>query len=193
MNCFLIFHSLWLASFKGWALLDYGLSLFSPLFAPFVNLLPFLPCYSVIPTVVLFDLCLLGLFWACYILFFHLIIVTQHCHWVCIHATWVFLTYSIAYKLPWPISSSLGILGPLFFLGHPWPIPTLHSHGLLLTFLGFLVPIIISFTFGVHGLSINPLLTYFITLSLPQPILTFILLMGLLLFSLGSFKPTCFL
>ena len=178
MNYFLIFHSLWLASFKGWALLDYGLSLFSLLFAPSVNLQPFLPCYFVIPDVVLFDPCLLGLFWVCCILFFHLIIVTLHCHWVCIHATWVSLTLSITYRLPWPISSSLGILGPLFFLWHLWPIPTPHSHKLLLTLLGFPVPITISFTFGVHGLSINPLLTFFITLSLPQPILAFILQIG---------------
>ena len=126
-------------------------------------------------------------------LFFHLTIVTQHCYWVCIHATCVSSTHSIAYGLPRPISSSLGILGPLSFLGHPWLIPTLHSHGLLLTLLGFPCLITISFTFGVHGLSINPLLTYFITLGLPWPILAFILPMGLLLLSLDSFRPTCFL
>ena len=119
-------------------------------------------------------------------LFFHLITMTQHCHWVRIHATWAFLTHSLTYELPWPISSSLSILSPLSFLGHPWAIPTLHSHRLLLTLLGFFGPITISFTFGVHGLSINPLLTYFITLGLPWPILAFILPMGLLLLSLGS-------
>ena len=120
-------------------------------------------------------------------LFFHLITVTQHCHWVCIHATRVSLTHSITYELSWPISSSLGILGPLSFLGHPWPIPTLHSHGLLLTLLSFPGPITISFR--VHGLSISLLLTYFITLGLPRPIFTFILAMGLLLLSLGSLGP----
>ena len=44
-----------------------------------------------------------------------------------------------------------------------------------------------------HGLSINPLLTYFITLGLPRSILAFILTMGLLLLSLGYFRPACFL
>ena len=39
-----------------------GFFLFSPLFAPSVNLLAFLPCHSVISAVVLFDSCLLGLF-----------------------------------------------------------------------------------------------------------------------------------
>ena len=57
-----------------------GFSLFSPLFAPSINLQPFMPCYSVIPAVVLFDSCLLGLFWACCVLFFHLITMTQHYH-----------------------------------------------------------------------------------------------------------------
>ena len=39
-----------------------GFSPFSPFFASFVVLLPFLPYYSTIPVVVLFDSCLLGLF-----------------------------------------------------------------------------------------------------------------------------------
>ena len=46
-----------------------GFPLFSPFFASFVILLPFLPCHSAIPTVVLFNPCLLGLFWA-YCMFF---------------------------------------------------------------------------------------------------------------------------
>ena len=107
-----------------------GFSLFSPLFAFSVNLLAFLSCHFVILAVVLFDPCLLGLFWAYYMLFFHLITVTQHCQLVCIHATWVSSTHSIAYGLPRPISSSLSILGPFPFLRHPRPIPTLHSHEL---------------------------------------------------------------
>ena len=41
----------------------------------------------------------------------------------------------------------LGILDPLYSFGHPWPIPFLHYHGLLLCLLGFPDPIIISFTF----------------------------------------------
>ena len=57
----------------------------------------------------------------------------QHCHWVCIHATWASLTHSVAYRLPRSISSSLSILGSFSFIGHSWPIPILHSHGFLLT------------------------------------------------------------
>ena len=105
---------------------------------------------------------------------------------------WAFLTHSIACGLPWPISSSLGILGPFSFLGHPWPIPILNSHELLLILLGFPGPITISFTFGVHGLFINPLLTYFITSGLFWLIIIFLLPMVLLLHSLGSFRPICF-
>ena len=67
-----------------------------------------------------------------------------------------FLTHSITYGLPWPISSFLGIIGPFPFLGHPQPILILHSHELLLNLLGFPSPITISFTFRVHGLSITP-------------------------------------
>ena len=84
-----------------------------------------------------------------------------------------FLTHSIVYRLP-------------------WPIPILRFHELLLTLLDFPCSIIISFTFGIHELSINPLLTYFITSGLLRPILAFILPMGLLLLSLDSFRPACF-
>ena len=110
---------------------------------------------------------------------------------------------------------TLGFLDPLhclwaplshfFLLGNPWSICfpwaslahflILHSHGLLLTLLGFSGPTTLSFIIGTHGFSINPLLFYFITLGLLWPILTFlyhIMPMGLLLFSLGSFRPTCF-
>ena len=109
---------------------------------------------------------------------------------------WAFLTHYIAYGLLCPIS---------FLFGHPWPICfpwasmahflILHSHGLLLTLLGFPNPITLSFILGAHGLSINLLLFYFITLSLLWPILTFlhhIMPMSLLLLSLGSFRSICF-
>ena len=88
---------------------------------------------------------------------------------------WAFLTHYIACGLLCPIS---------FLFGHPWPICfpwasmahflILHSHGLLLTLLGFPNPITLSFILGAHGLSINLLLFYFITLSLLWPILTFL-------------------
>ena len=109
---------------------------------------------------------------------------------------WAFSTHYIACGLLCPIS---------FLFGHPWPICfpwasmahflILHSHGLLLTLLGFPNPITLSFILGAHGLSINLLLFYFITLSLLWPILTFlhhIMPMSLLLLSLGSFRPICF-
>ena len=54
---------------------------------------------------------------------------------------------------------SLGCPGPVCF---PWAsltlFLTLHFHGLLLNFLGFLDPITLSLILGVHGLAINPLL-----------------------------------
>ena len=92
-----------------------------------------------------------------------------------------------------------------FLLGYPWPICfpwvssahflIIHSHELLLTLLGFSGPITISFILGAHELSINPLLSYFITSNLLWLILTFlhhIMPMGLLFLSLGSFRPICF-
>ena len=106
-----------------------------------------------------------------------------------------FLTHYIVYGLPWPISSSLGIFGLFPFLVLPRPIRILHSHGPLLTLLGFPGPIILSFILRAHGLPINPLLSYFITSGLLWPILTFlhhIMPMGLLFLFLGSFSPACF-
>ena len=150
-----------------------GFSLFNPLFASFVDLLAFLPCHSVIPAVVSFGSCLLGLFQACCMLSFYLVIGAQYYYWVCIlttsgfpnpfHCSWASLAHFFF----------LGILSPFPFLGHPRPILILHPHGLLLILLSFPSPIIISFTFEVNGLSINPLLTYFITLALLWPILAF--------------------
>ena len=54
-------------SLPSWAgpCLIVGFSFSNPFFAPFVGLLALLPRHSVIPTVLLFNLCLLGLFWAC--------------------------------------------------------------------------------------------------------------------------------
>ena len=71
----------------------------------------------------------------------------------------------------------------------------LHSHGFLLTLLDFLNSITLSFILRAHGLSINPLLSYFITSGLLCPILTFlhhIMSIDLLLLFLGSFRPICF-
>ena len=116
---------------------------------------------------------------------------------------WAFLTLYIACGLIWPNSFSLGILSLFAVLGYPWPscFPWASSahflilHWLLLTLLGFLDLIVISFILGAYGLSINPLLSYFITSGLLWPILTFlhhIMPTGLLLLSLGSFRLICF-
>ena len=143
-------------SLPSWAgpCLIMSFSLFSPFFTLFVGLLALLPCHSIIPVVVLLDSCLLGFFWAYCMLFFYLILVAQYYHWASIHAISGFLDPFYCLRA----SSFLGILGPFPFLKHPWPILILHSHGPLLSLLGFLGPITISFTFGVHGLPINFLL-----------------------------------
>ena len=57
-----------------------GFPLFSPLFAPFVTLLPFLSCRSAIYAVVLFDPCLLGFFWASCMFFFEQVTMPQYGH-----------------------------------------------------------------------------------------------------------------
>ena len=53
----------------------------------------------------------------------------------------------------------LGHPWPIYFLGHPRPFLILRSHRFLLTSLGFLSPITLSFILGAHGLSINLLLS----------------------------------
>ena len=95
-----------------------GFSFSNPFFAPFGGLLALLPCHSVIPAVLLFDPCLLGLFWANCMLSLCLIPVAQYYHWASIHAI-------------------LGFLGPFHPFGHPRPIPILYSYGHLLSLLGF--------------------------------------------------------
>ena len=57
-----------------------GFPLFSPLFAPSITLLPFLSCCSAIYAVVLFDLCLLGFFWASCMFFFEQVTMPQYGH-----------------------------------------------------------------------------------------------------------------
>ena len=196
-NVFWFFTLYWLAPFRGWALLDCGFfPLFSPFFAHFVILLSSLPYHSAILAVMLFNSCLLGLFLACCVFFTQLVKITQHDHWIYIHATLGFLD---------PLHFLWAPLAHIFLLGHPWPICfpwassahflILHSYGLLLTLLGFFGPITLSFILGAHELSINPLLSYFITSGLLWPILTFlhhIMPIGLLLLSLGSSRPICF-
>ena len=106
---------------------------------------------------------------------------------------WSFGLYSCYFGLSWPITLLVGSFGPFLY---PWAslkhFLILHSHGFLLTLLGFPNPIVLSFILGARGLSINPLLFYFITSGLLWLILTFlhhIMLMSLLLLSLGSSRP----
>ena len=125
-----------------------------------------------------------------------LLSMTQYGHWIYTHATLGFL--NLLHCLWAPLSN-------FFLLEHPWPICfpwvslahflTLHSHGLLLSLFDFPGLITLFFILGAHGLSTNPLLSYFITSGLLWPILTFLHLimpMGLLILSLGSFWPICF-
>ena len=169
-----------------------GFSPFSPFFALSIVLFSFLPYHSIIPVIVLFDSCLLGLLGLLPIL----LSMTQYGHWIYTHATLGFLN---------SLHCSWAPLSHFFLLKHPWPICfpwpslalflTLHSHGLLLTLLGFPGLITLFFILGAYRLSTNPLLFGFITLDLLWPILTFLHLimpMGLQLLSLGSFKPICF-
>ena len=91
----------------------------SQFFASSVILLLFLPYYSAIPAMVLFDPCLLGLFWACYLFF------SQWLGMVIgfvLMLLWAFLTHYIACELLCLISFFLGIFGPFAFLGHLWNI-----------------------------------------------------------------------
>ena len=122
--------------------------------------------------------------------------MTQYGHSIYTHATLGFLN---------PLHCLRAPLSHFFLLEHSWPICfpwaslahflILYSHELLLTLLGFPSLITLSLILGAHGLSVNPLLSYFITLGLPWPILAFlhhIMPMGLLFPSLGSSKPICF-
>ena len=97
----------------------------------FVGRPMFLPRHSIAPAMLPLDLCLLGLFWACHVLFSYSIHIVQCFCLVNPHTI-------------------LGFLDPLYSFGHLWPILFLHSHGLLLRFLGFLGLITISFTFGIY-------------------------------------------
>ena len=104
-----------------------------------------------------------------------------------------------------PLHCLWALLSHFFLLEHPWPICfpwvfsahflSLHTHRLLLTLLGFPDPITLFFILRAHGFSINPLLSYLITLGLLRPILTFlhhIMPMSLLSLSGGSFRPVYF-
>ena len=109
--------------------LGMGLSSFNPAFTLFVGRLTPLPHCPVISDMLSFDLCLLGLSWA-YCIFFLLLSSSS--------PVLLLGLYSCYFGLPWPVSSLWGSLGPFYSFRHPWPVSILHSHGLLLSILGFL-------------------------------------------------------
>ena len=110
--------------------LGMGLSFFNPTLTLFMVRLTLLLCHLVVFVMLLFDLCLLGLIWACCTLSFCSVIVAQYYRWACTHAV-------------------LGFLGPFYSFGHPRPILfprtslahfILHPHRLLLSLSGFFSP-----------------------------------------------------
>ena len=129
--------SLYLAFSLGQVLLGMGLSFFNPALVFFVGRLTPLPYRPVVSAMLSFKLCLLGLFQAYCTHSFCLVPVAQYYYWSCTDTILGFLSpfhpfvVSLAYFIP------LGILGPFHFLEHPQPIPIPHSHGLLLSLLGF--------------------------------------------------------
>ena len=167
--------------------LGMGLSFFNPTFTLFVGRLTFLPYHLVVSAMLLFDLCLLGLLWACCTLSFCSVPVGQYYRWACTHAV-------------------LGFLGPFYSFGHPRPVSfprasPAHSnlsfpwafvksfglsqpklpYPLLSGFIGFPTnPICLVSSFGL----LRPIFAYFPFLIMP---------MGLLLLFSGSFGPACFL
>ena len=125
-----------------------GFSSFSLLFCSFLqSCYHFLPYHFAIPVVMLFDLSLLGLFGP---------------------ATYSSLNDSV-WSLGFLLHCLRALVSHLFPLGHPWLIcfPWAFSaiflilcfHRLLLTYLGFLGPITLSFILGLYVLSISPLLS----------------------------------
>ena len=135
---------LWLAPLRGQALLDGGLCLSS---AHLFSCYYLLPYHSIIPVEKLFASILPSLFGPA--------------------------VYSSPNGPLQPLVLLLHhwrvLVSHLFSLGRPWPICfpwtsstlfiTLHSHGLLLSSLGFPGPITLSLILEVHGLIINPLLS----------------------------------
>ena len=89
-----------------------------PLFSQFfvLSIILLLSYHSAIPAMVLFDLCLLCLFWACCKFFSQLLTMTQYGHWIYTHATLGFLD---------PLHCLWAPLAHFFLLGHLWPISCL--------------------------------------------------------------------
>ena len=189
-----------LSFFMSYFLLELGLAWLwafpSPFHTLFAMELTLLPCHSVIPAMLLFDSCLLGLFWACCMFSLRLIPVAQYYHWARIQVVLGFLVQFHRFWASLAHFILLGILNPFHFLGHPRPIPILHSHELFLSLLGFSDPNChILYFWGLWAFPPTPYLIHYFGLLWPilACFLFLIMPMGLLLFSLGFFGPACFL
>ena len=172
VDCFSICHSLWLASFGGWALLDHGPSFPQPILYSLRGLVSIssIPlCYSCCNVV---WLNLGGPLWTCCLF---------PSHWLSVF-TRPFLTLFAGSWVPFPSWAFLAHMLSLDFLG---PFLILLSHGPLLTLLGFLGPITLYLILGADGSSISPLLSLLTLLwACCSPFsLFYILLMGLFLLS----------
>ena len=89
-----------------------GFSFSNPFFAPFVSLLTLLPCHFITLAMLLYDQCLLGLFWTYCMLSLYLIPMAQYYHWASIHAILGFLGLFHRFQASLAHFISLGILGP---------------------------------------------------------------------------------
>ena len=169
----------------------------NPSITLFTMELTLLPRHSIIFVMLLFNLYLPGFFWACCMLSFCSILVVQHYRRASSHAVLCFFGPFHCLRASLVHFILLGILNPFHLLGHHWAIPILHSHGFLLSLLGFLSP-------NCHILyfrgswAFPPTLTYLILyFRLLWPIfacfLFLIMPIGLPLLSLSSFGPVCFL
>ena len=157
-------------------------------------MLALLPCHSVTPAMLLFDLCLMGLFWACYMFSLCLIPVAWYYHWASIHAILGFLGPFHRFRVSLDHFISLGILSPFHFLGYPWPIQILHSHEFSQVSWASSIQITIFFTFEIFHQPFTHLIHYFGPLWPILACFLFLLMpMSLLLLSLDSFGFTCFL
>ena len=96
-----------------------GFPHFNPFFAPSAILLSFLSYHSIIPVVMSFNPCLLGLFGPAAYSSLNDLIWSLDLY-LCYFG--LFLTHYIACGLLYPISFFLSTLVPFAFLRHPWPI-----------------------------------------------------------------------
>ena len=103
--------------------------------------LTFLPCYFITSAMSSLDLCLLGLLWACHILFLYLVHIAQYFCWVNSHVILGFLGLLYSFGHPrlasfiWASSAHSKPSFPLAFarsFGLPWPnYHILYFRGLL--------------------------------------------------------------